>query len=424
MEPMTHRWRRTITAESATPRDSALLPVLVAVVAAMTAAMRAQYGPGVTICLIAGVVLAPMWVTNLKRFRRARSLLLVGAGAVAWGAVLTQLDAGRSSSTSLLIAQTLMMLSFLCSIGMLLWARSLIGTGATIVAFGVGGLVNIVLTGGNPANLWKYSLAIPVALILLGIAAMRNSRILELIALVTVAGVSAISDSRSMTAFLLLTAVLVLWQMTSGGTGRLRPRPWQTILGLAALGLSVFLLFQALILDGVLGEAAAERTQAQIDTSGSLLAGGRPEMGAAVGLISAQPWGYGSGTVPTSNDVWLAKTGMSALNYDPNNGYVERYMFGGQFEVHSVLGDLWIRYGPLGAVFALAICVLAVYATARHVSLRTASAALIFLTALGVWDAFFSPLLTSYTTLALMAALALAPSTARSRRGSRSPSAS
>ena len=421
---MTRRWRRTISTASGAPQDSALLPTIVAVVAAMAAAMRAQYGPGLTICLIVGVVLAPVWVTNLKRFRHARPLLLVGAGAIVWGAALTQLDTTRATWTSLLIVQSLMLLSFLCSIGMLLWARSLIGTGATVTAFGVGGLVNIVLVGGNPANLWKYSLAIPVALIVLGIATMRNSRVLELIALVIVAGVSAVSDSRSMTAFLLLTAVLVLWQMTSKGTGRLRPRPWQTILGLAALGLSAFLLFQALILDGVLGDAAAERTQAQINTSGSLIAGGRPEMGAAVGLISAQPWGYGSGTVPTSNDVWLAKTGMSALNYDPNNGYVERYMFGAKFEVHSVLGDLWIRYGPLGAVFALTICVLAVYATARHVSLRTAPAALIFLTALGVWDTFFSPMLTSYTTLALMTALALAPATVRSRRGSPSRSAS
>ena len=424
MEPMTPRWRRTIGPPATTGRDRALLPLLIAVLAAMTAALRAQFGPGVTICLFAGVVLAPVWLTNLKSFRHARPLLLVGAAAVACGAALTLIDDGRSTSTSLMISQTLMMLSFLCSIGMLLWARALLGTGVTIAAFGVGGLANIVLTGGNPANLWKYSLAIPVTLILLGIAAMRNSRILEVVALVGVAGVSAVSDSRSMTAFLLLTAVLVLWQMTSAGTGRLRPRPWQTILGMAALGLSAFLLFQALILDGVLGEAAAERTQAQIDASGSLIAGGRPEMGAAVSLISAQPWGYGSGTVPTSNDVWLAKTGMSALNYDPNNGYVERYMFGGQFEVHSVLGDLWIRYGPLGAVFALAICVLAIYAIARHVSLRTASAALILLTALGVWDTFFSPLLTSYTTLALMTALALSPATARSRPGSRTPSVS
>lgn len=424
MEPMTPRWRRTISAVSAVPRDAALLPTIVAIAAAMCAAMRAQFGPGLTLCLVAGLVLAPVWVTNLKRFRYARSLLLVGAGAVVCGMVLTLLDTTRSTSSSLLIAQTLMMLSVLCSIGMLLWARSVIGAGATITAFGAGALVNIALTGGNPANLWKYSLAIPVALLLLGIAAMRNSRMLELIALVVVAGISAISDSRSMTAFLLLTAVLVVWQMASAGTGRLRPRPWQTILGLAALGLSAFLLFQALILDGVLGEAAAERTQAQIDTSGSLIAGGRPEMGAAAALISAQPWGFGSGTTPTSNDVWLAKTGMSALNYDPNNGYVERYMFGGHFEVHSVLGDLWIRYGLLGAAFALAICVLAVYATARHVSTRTASAALIFLTALGVWDTLFSPLLTSYTTLALMTALALAPATVRSRRGSPRPTAS
>ena len=41
---------------------------------------------------------------------------------------------------------------------------------------------------------------------------------------------------------------------------------------------------------------------------------------------------------------------MSALNYDPNNGYVEQYLFGQGYEVHSVLGDLWIHFGVAGAL--------------------------------------------------------------------------
>lgn len=404
-----------VSAASRRPNRAATLTFIVAFIAAMAAAMRAQYGPGVSVCLMVAVVLAPVWIAHLGRFRFARPLILLGVVAVVCGIVLTQLDTGRSTSTALMAAESLVLLSFLSSIGMLLWARSTLGSGVTVAAFGVGGLANLVLTGADPDNAWKYSLAIPVTLTLLGIALVRGSRALEVIALVAAAGVSAVSDSRSMTAFLLLTAALVVWQSATAGPHRVRSRPGRTIVALAALGVCAFFLFQAVVLEGVLGVAAAERTQAQIATSGSLIAGGRPEMGAATALISAQPWGYGSGTVPTSNDVWLAKTGMSALNYNPNNGYVERFMFGGHFEVHSVLGDMWIRFGPFGAIVILAALILAVYATARAVSLRTASAALIFLTALGAWDTFFSPLLTSYPTLALMTALALTTSRASAR---------
>lgn len=388
---------------------------------AAAAAMRAQFGPGVTICVVVALIMSPVWIAHLKTYRFARSILLVGGGALVYGLVLTLSDPLRPVPPSLLLSESLVLLSFLGSFGLLIWARAAIGAPWTVLAFGLGGLANVVIMGGNEVNLWKFALAIPVALTLLGLAMIRGSRVLELVVLVGVAGVSAVSDSRSMTAFLLLAAVLVTWQWVSSGTGRLRPRPWQTLIGLLGLALSAFLLFQALILDGALGEAAAQRTQSQIATSGSLIAGGRPEMGAATALIGAQPWGYGSGVAPTSHDVWIAKSGMNALNYDPNNGYVERYMFGGRFEVHSVLGDLWVRFGPLGAVLILAITALAVYSTSRALSLRTASSALVLLTALGVWDTFFSPLLTSYPTIALMGALAVLPVRAAPLTAPRSP---
>ena len=110
---------------------------------------------------------------------------------------------------------------------------------------------------------------------------------------------------------------------------------------------------------------------------------------------------------------------MSGLNYDPNNGYVEGYMFGGQYEVHSVLGDMWLRFGPLGAAFALMLVVCAVYAVARSVSIKAASGLAVLLTLLGAWDTFFSPLLTSSRTLALLFALTAIPlaELAHRRRG-------
>lgn len=381
---------------------------IVAAAAAAATAVRYQFGPGVSLSLIAAVVLLPVWWHVLARFRFARLLLALAAIAAVWGGVLTLFETMRPVSTSLLLEQTFTLLSLAGGIGVLLWARTQIGLGGTAVAFGVGALANVVLTGGNPANLWKYSLAVPVIIIVLGLTAMSGRRWLDLLALGALAVVCLASDSRSMTSFLLLAAVIVLWQMFMP-PGTRRPRPLQTLVLLGVLSLAAFSLLQALILEGALGDAAQQRTQAQIDTSGSLIAGGRPELGAATALVAERPQGFGSGVLPVSHDVWIAKTGMSELNYDPDNGYVEGYMFGGQYEVHSVVGDLWLRFGPVGAIFAVALIGCAVYAVARSVSVKAGAGIAVWLVLLGAWDTFFSPLLTSSRTLALLFALTAIP---------------
>lgn len=381
---------------------------IIAAAAAAASAIRYQFGPGVSLSLLAAVALLPVWWPAMKQFRFVRPLLGLAVIAAVWGAVLTSTETMRPTSTSLMLEQTFTLLSLAGGIGTLLWARTQLGIGGTAVAFGLGALVNVILTGGNSANLWKYSLAVPVIIIVLGLTSTSTRRWLDLLALAVLAGICLVSDSRSMTSFLLLSGVIVLWQIFMP-PGRRRPRPLQTLLMLGVLSLGAFSLLQALILDGALGDAAQQRTQAQIDTSGSLITGGRPELGAATALISHRPQGFGSGVLPTSQDVWIAKTGMSGLNYDPNNGYVEGYMFGGQYEVHSVFGDMWLRFGPVGAVFAIMFVACAVYAVARSVSLRAASGLAVLLTLLGAWDTFFSPLLTSSRTLALLFAITAIP---------------
>lgn len=388
---------------------------IIAAGAAAASAIRYQFGPGVSLSLLTAVALLPVWWPALKQFRFVRPLLGLAVIAAVWGAVLTSTETMRPTSVSLMLEQTFTLLSLAGGIGTLLWARTQLGIGGAAVAFGLGGLANVALTGGNSANLWKYSLAVPVIIIVLGLTSTSTRRWLDLVALTVFAGICVVSDSRSMTSFLLLSGVIVLWQSFMP-PGRRRPRPLQTLLMLGVLSLGAFSLLQALILEGALGDAAQQRTQAQIDTSGSLIAGGRPELGAATALISHRPQGFGSGVLPTSQDVWIAKTGMSGLNYDPNNGYVEGYMFGGQYEVHSVLGDMWLRFGPVGAVFAIMLVACAVYAVARSVSLRAASGLAVLLTLLGAWDTFFSPLLTSSRTLALLFAITAIPVSAVARR--------
>ncbi len=337
-----------------------------------------------------------------------RPFVVIGGLAAAWGASLSLLEHYRPVSFALFKGQTLDLISFVLSVGLLIWCRTHIGITRTAIWFGVGALLNTVLTGIDPENPWKYSLAVPVSIIVLGVVHATGSRVLEIVALFALAGVSLTSSSRAMIAFFVLAAAIVAWQILSKGR-RHSPRPWQVIILIGALAVAAFNLFQGLLLEGMLGEAAQERTIGQIDTSGSLLTGGRPEIGASVALIGHRPWGYGSGTQPDSNDIAVAKTGMSDLNYDPNNGYVDRYMFGGQYEVHSVMGDLWIRFGPLGAFLLVLLLGVAVYALGHGIPQRTASGLVVFLVLRGVWDVFFSPALPSFRTLALLFAVAVIP---------------
>lgn len=391
-----------------TIRSAGLLPCAAAAAAAMTG--RPAFS--ISLCLLAAVVLTPVWLGSVSRYRGAVALVGVGLLAVGWGLALTFLDDSRGSDDSLLRSETFTVLGFVGAIGVLLWARALLGIARTALCFGLGGLLNLGVIGLHPDNPWKYDLAVPAAILLLGAAWTLRSRLAELVALALVAGISAVSDSRSMTSFLALTAAVVVWQLRPVARGN-RARPWLSLASLAIFGVAAYSLLQTLFLEGALGPAAQQRSEAQLDATGSLITGGRPELGAALALISRQPWGYGSGTVPTSSDVWAAKNGMSELNYDPNNGYVETFMFGGHFEVHSVLGDMWVRFGPPGALFLVLVVAWGIYSLARSISLTSASAVAVLLGILGAWDAFFSPLATSYRTLALLFALTALPAVAR-----------
>lgn len=385
-------------------RTADQLAVMLASGAAASAAIRFQILSGVSVCLITCIVLLPVWWGALREYRLGRAAVVTGVLAVGWGVGVTLVERYRDVSNSLLQGQSLNMLAFVGSIGMLLWCRSQIGLARTIMWFGLGALVNIALTGIDNENAWKFTFALPVAITILGAIGLTRRRWLELVALAILGTTSLLSDSRSMTAFFVLAIPVVAWQMVGvGGYGK--GRPWRALLVLSALALGAYNLFQSLLLDGVLGETAQQRTMAQIETSGSLLTGGRPEAGAAAALVRASPFGYGPGTLPNSTDIWTAKVGMRALGYDPDNGYVDNYMFGQKIEVHSVLGDLWISFGPLAVAFALLLLGSAIYAVARAVARRECFGAVVYLLFLGCWDTFFSPVLPSSPTLALLFAV-------------------
>lgn len=387
---------------------------LIAVVALAVIAMRIDLPGNVTAGTLLSVLMIPLWWNALKRYRGSRMLLTVGGVALLSGVWLTELTRSTSpASISLMIGVSVLVGGALCGIGVVLWSRQVLTDGQVALAYGAGMLLgvspNSALFAENP---WKFGFAVPAAVILLGLAQTIGRRVVEAVMVLALAAASAFTDARSSFAILMLTALLVFWQMRPRRASR-RASALRAVAGLAALGFIVYTFGQSLILEGALGEETRQRSLEQIDASGSLLLGGRPELAATLALLQGQPWGYGAGAIPTLHDVATAKTGMAAIGYEPDNGYVENYMFGGRFELHSLFGDFWAFFGIPGIALIVVVAVLLVRGLSVRVAHNVASAVLIYAVVRTLWNVPFGPIYSSIPLFVLAVGLALLPADQR-----------
>ena len=372
----------------------------VGVLALLGAQIHVQYT--ITAGAILSLALAPLWISALPLYRGAR--LFVGGGIVVllsglWLSELTKID--HAVATQYVISDAAILVGLLLTTCVIMWARTLVPLWVVGVAYGIGLTAGLFLNGGpSGVNVWKFGYALPVVVLVLSVcSALRRRRGVEVVALLVLAGYSALNDSRSLFAELGLTATLVVWQLIPRGR-TLKVGVARTLIGFAAAMLAAYNIGTSLLIDGYLGSDAQTRTVAQIDESGSVILGGRPEIAGSTALLEARPWGYGLGVKPSLEDIAIAKTGMKSIGYEPDNGYVERYMFGTTFELHSVTADLWAAYGIPGLLFAGFILFLLVRWLAIALAQREASALTIFMAILSMWNLFFSPLYTSAVTLA------------------------
>jgi hypothetical protein len=303
----------------------------------------------------------------------------------------------------------MLIVGIVAGMGVVLWARELMRTSTVAIWCGFGLMLGISsgseLFASNP---WKFGISTAVTVLALAIAQRLGSRWLELGALGALGVASAVSDARSSFAIILLTIALTGWQLGRRNPTR-RASVLRLVVSLAVIGFVVYTVGQTLLLDGYLGDAAQERSEAQIDSSGSLILGGRPELAATAALMVARPWGYGAGVLPSLADITVAKTGMAAIGYAPNNGYVEEYMFGNRFELHSIAGDLWAGFGIPGLLFALVVIVVVLRGLSAAIARQAASAALIYLAVRGFWNLFFGPLYGSSILLTLLLGFVIVP---------------
>ncbi len=371
--------------------------------------------------VLVGLALLPVWLGRVRQFSGGAVFLGAGVLALVGGGVLAGL-AGRSGRTVGLdqfLSDSGLVLVLLVGVGVMLWGRTIMSRGMVAASFGIGVGVRLLQSGLESDNVWKFGLAIPLTVLVLTFTdRLRHAR-WTLIALLVLGAISATHDSRSLFGTFALAAVLIVWQFRPSRMGRGVAWIWTVVLGLAVAG-AIYNLAASLLVDGYFGAEAQSRSRQQIQEAGSLILGGRPEIAATRALMAHDFAGFGFGVSPNVTDVAAAKTGMLAINYDPENNYVNTYMFGGHVELHSSVGDLWARTGVLGLVFALVIAILVARDLADSLHRREAAGLVVFFSCYTGWNLFFSPQFSAIPTLTLTLGLGMiAMPSALSRLGPR-----
>lgn len=354
------------------------------------------------------LVLIPVWWKGLRSAVGGTLVLALSGIAVASGLLL--MEYAKLDHTVVLgdAADTIMLLfGIVAGAGFVLWGRRVTSIARLCVWYGLGLLGQAAKVGviGFSTTAWKGGLAVAAAITILAAAALvgdaRRRVVLEIAGAAVLALTSVMLDSRSYLATFTLTLALVVWQLRPRAmTGR-RSWAWVAVF-MAALAVGMYQLGTSLLVDGYLGKSAQVRTIEQLRTAGSLILGGRPELGASIALFEHKPSGFGVGVIADSADVRAAKVGLAQLNYDPNNGYVDKFMFGGQIELHSTIGDLWAEYGLAGLALCLTIAFLVLRRMAGAVAERTGTALQYFLCWWTLWNVFFSPALAAAPTMLLV----------------------
>ncbi len=367
------------------------MAIVVALVAVGLLGINQPLVAGLTTGTIVVGFLAPVWISTLRNFRFAVPITILAGVALLWGALLSQFQGDRIFDSSLALEFVLVFITGIGGLGLLLWARTVIPTLQVALVFGLGYLLRMLQEAPSSANPWKYQLSVPLAVILLALASRAKSAVPTIGCLLALGLVSVLADSRSFFGFCLLAAVLVLWQRRPRGSGRRMNKV--TIFALIAVTLvALYSLGTTLLVQGYLGQANQQRTVQQIEDSGSLLIGGRPEWAGTAQLMQEHPMGFGLGTVPDSTDIWAAKAGMRAIGTDTENGYVDNYMFGGHVKLHSIVADLWATFGIFGFALGILMVVALGFCLIDRLSSRTASGLICLFAILGVWDLAFGPI--------------------------------
>jgi hypothetical protein len=356
-------------------------------------------GYGASASLLLAILLFPLWIREYRQYSMASAigvLAVVGAMAGIW------LSAGASADHAIdsyiRTSSITHLLSGVGAMALILWARTLMPLNRVIFFYGLGALANPFL---HHTLSWKFDLAVPTTYVVLGLVEQYRSRLVPAVAVLGLGAIGVVADGRSFAGFCVLAATLTILQIRPdrdrAGTERPKGRlaRWFPAIIVVGVVLAGYFIATSLLTGGYLGTTLQDRSQAQVDATGSLILGGRPEWAATRELMMMRPLGYGAGVVPSWTDLTAGTAGLAKINVD-TGGYANNYMFGGQFRLHSVLADLWVSFGPVGFALGLLIIGALIRSLSFLIAERRAATSVIFACSLGVWYMLFGPIYSNW----------------------------
>lgn len=359
---------------------------------------------GVSVGLLIALVTIPMWISLIRHYQLAPLIVGLSMLAIVSGLVLAKLaESDHVVSANNRTTFVGVLLSGIAGMVILLWAREIMPLHRVVLLYGVGALADGFLFGEMS---WKFNLATPTILVALGIAERYKSRLIPAVVITVLGGFAVLDEGRSLFGFCLLAATLTVWQMRPAPVAGTKSSRWFPALLMAGLALSLYFIGTSLLTSGALGVDLQARSVAQVDASGSLIAGGRPEWAATRELVKMRPEGYGLGVVPSWTDLQAGTDGLARINIDAG-GYTRNYMFGGQFNLHSITSDLWASYGWVGVALALTVLFAIVRSMSFLIAARRAPTSVLFACIGALWYLFFGPIYSNWLEVCLALGLAL-----------------
>lgn len=383
----------------------------IAVVLLVCLGVRRELAAALSVGDCVALASAPIAWTAVRHARRF-SLLLVLSILAAGTAYIMSLLAESSFivEASARRVTTLSLLAVPCAVAAFVWGARRLGVRRAALAVSFGMFLDSLSLLQTSPNPWKFGIGAAVSIMVLSLVANRR-RLVQIVALLGLGGVFLVSDSRSTLAFLAIILGTVIWQALASWARWRVPTPRRLAVSqIAVLGVVGVVAMAGVVAaseSGTLGEDAQNRTIAQSSSSSGLLLSARPELGASWALFRNRPWGYGAGVKPRFEDLWVAKRGMAALGYNPENGYVENFMFGGRIELHSGVMDMWAAASIPGALLLLLIAGMALAAMMRDLGRLEATPWLFFAALTVVQNVFIGPwtVLPPYLPIVLGAAV-------------------
>ncbi|SNR96788.1 hypothetical protein [Blastococcus mobilis] len=370
---------------------------------------RYQLQPGLTTDIVATVLTLPLWISVVAAYKHIRPLIATGVIMVL-ASLLLSWDTAASQPVSWETASGVVRFAVftIMSLGPLCWARTRIGVVGIALAYSAGAMLRGLLSSAVDIGLlWKYGLALPVAYLLLAVLVATRARMRTcMTTFCMLALVGVLNDYRSYTGICLLTALLLVVHRRQPLHSRALHKPLRTAALITALAASVYYLFSAAAVGGLLGSdiQAVSKSQAGGDSI-ALILGGRPEWAATLSLMMNNPTGYGAGAVPTSIDLAWAKEGLSSTTLGIGGNYVNDYMFGGAFKLHSLIADFWVNFGLPGLAWTLALAAFFVMRLTRAPGDPARRAMVSFASIAGIWFLLFGPILSNLPDVIFLVAL-------------------